>query len=105
LKISIVESPAMPGFFFGPGHGGPGRTNACGRADAPLPHASVLKQASPPFNGETARANVRARFQQLMAACLKGYPVSLSKKSCARLATYRQCADQHFEKTLTSAET
>src|SRR4051794_33427887 len=29
----------------------------------------------------------------------KGYPIPLSKKSCARVVTYRQCADQHFEKT------
>jgi hypothetical protein len=28
----------------------------------------------------------------------KGYPVSLSKKSCARLATYRQWAERYFEK-------
>jgi hypothetical protein len=29
----------------------------------------------------------------------KGYPIPLSKKSCARVVTYRQCAHQHFEKT------
>jgi hypothetical protein len=39
-------------------------------------------------------------FSVAHAASLQGYPVSLSKKSCARLATYRQCADQHFEKPL-----
>src|SRR3954447_26739594 len=30
---------------------------------------------------------------------IEGYPVPLSKKSCARVVTYRQCEDQHFEKT------
>jgi hypothetical protein len=30
---------------------------------------------------------------------IEGYPVPLSKKSCPRLVTYRQCADPHFEKT------
>jgi hypothetical protein len=30
---------------------------------------------------------------------IEGYPVPLSKKSCARVVTYRQCADHHLEKT------
>jgi hypothetical protein len=30
---------------------------------------------------------------------IEGYPVPLSKKSCARVVTYRQCAKQHLEKT------
>jgi hypothetical protein len=30
---------------------------------------------------------------------VEGYPIPLSKKSCARVVTYQQCADQHFEKT------
>jgi hypothetical protein len=29
----------------------------------------------------------------------KGYPTRLSKKSRARVVTYRQCDHQHFEKT------
>jgi hypothetical protein len=33
------------------------------------------------------------------SASLKGYPTPLSKKSCARVVTYQQCAHQHFEKT------
>ena len=60
---------------------------------------TILVSGGPPG------AHVRVRFHSLMAACLKGYPVSLSKKSCAPLATYRQCADQHFEKTPASAQT
>jgi hypothetical protein len=38
------------------------------------------------------------RRRWLMPISRKGYPVSASKKSCAHLVTYRQCADQHFEK-------
>jgi hypothetical protein len=30
---------------------------------------------------------------------IEGYPVPLSKKSCARVVTYRQCDDQYLEKT------
>jgi hypothetical protein len=30
---------------------------------------------------------------------IEGYPVPLSKKSCARVVTYRQCADRYLEKT------
>jgi hypothetical protein len=29
----------------------------------------------------------------------EGYPIPLGKKSCARLVTYRQCAQEHLEKT------
>src|SRR3954466_12133185 len=29
----------------------------------------------------------------------EGYPIPLSKKTCARVVTYQQCVDQHFEKT------
>jgi len=30
---------------------------------------------------------------------IEGYPVPLNKKTCARVVTYQQCADQHLEKT------
>jgi hypothetical protein len=30
---------------------------------------------------------------------IEGYPIPLNKKTCARVVTYRQCADQHLEKT------
>jgi hypothetical protein len=41
----------------------------------------------------------RADVFQDPSALLKSYPIPLSKKSCARVVTYRQCARQHFEKT------
>ena len=30
---------------------------------------------------------------------IEGYPIPLNKKTCARVVTYRQCAEQHLEKT------
>jgi len=30
---------------------------------------------------------------------IEGYPVPLNKKTCARVVTYRQCADRYLEKT------
>jgi hypothetical protein len=38
-------------------------------------------------------------FSVADARSVEGYPVSPNKKSCARLATYRQCTGQYFEKT------
>jgi hypothetical protein len=43
-----------------------------------------------------------AAFEKAVAltrCAFGGYPVPLGKKSRVRLITYRQCADQHFEKT------
>jgi hypothetical protein len=30
---------------------------------------------------------------------IEGYPIPLSKKTCARVVTYRQCAERYLEKT------
>jgi hypothetical protein len=30
---------------------------------------------------------------------IEGYPIPLNKKTCARVVAYRQCAEQHLEKT------
>jgi hypothetical protein len=73
--------------------------------DAVLPHARVRNEGFPGFNCGPSIASAPVRRRMRMRAALKGYPVSLSKKSCARLATYRQCADQHFEKTPAPAQT
>jgi hypothetical protein len=41
---------------------------------------------------------VRA-FPEILVSFAGGYPIPLNKKSRARVVTYQQCADQHFEKT------
>jgi hypothetical protein len=60
-------------------------------SDAVLPHARPKRRTFPAIQLESEAAITpwgRA----------EGYPVSLNKKSCARLATYRQWAERYFEK-------
>jgi hypothetical protein len=57
-----------------------------------LPHARLSSQGFPRFNASEPVSGNPNRF-------IEGYPIPLSKKTCAGVVTYRQCADQHFEKT------
>jgi hypothetical protein len=38
-------------------------------------------------------------FIKIPYGFIEGYPIPLNKKTCARVVTYRQCAEQHLEKT------
>jgi hypothetical protein len=38
-------------------------------------------------------------FSENSDGLIEGYPIPLNKKTCARVVTYRQCADQHLEKS------
>jgi|SRR5437588_2735043 len=51
-----------------------------------------------PSDGPSPRFNSKAKQQSCPRLRGKGYPVSLNKKSRARLATYRQWAERYFEK-------
>jgi len=51
--------------------------------------------------GHSPRFNLGAKPQSPQRDRVEGYPVSLNKKSRARLATYRQWADRYFEKVRT----
>jgi hypothetical protein len=68
-------------------------------SDAVLPHARLYSLGFPRFNCETiAGCHVNA-FLKNPDGFIEGYPIPLSKKTCARVVTYRQCADHHLEKT------
>jgi hypothetical protein len=51
-----------------------------------------------PSGGPSPRFNSKAKRQSRLAGTLEGYPVSLSKKSRAPLATYPLWAERYFEK-------
>ena len=68
-------------------------------SDAVLPHARLYSLGFPRFNRETVAGCRANAFPKNPDGSIEGYPVPLSKKSCARVVTYRQCEDQHFEKT------
>jgi hypothetical protein len=45
------------------------------------------------------RNHRRASSECVFKKFIEGYPIPLNKKTCARVVTYQQCADQHLEKT------
>jgi hypothetical protein len=53
----------------------------------------------PRFNAETIAWRRANAFSKNPDGFIEGYPIPLNKKTCARVVTYRQCAEQHLEKT------
>jgi hypothetical protein len=74
-------------------------SSRCDLSDAVLPHARLYSPGFPRFNCETiAGCRVNA-FIKNPDRFIEGYPIPLNKKTCARVVTYRQCADRYLEKT------
>jgi hypothetical protein len=64
-----------------------------------LPHARLYSPGFPRFNCQTIAGCRANAFIKNPDGFIEGYPIPLNKKTCARVVTYRQCAEQHLEKT------
>jgi hypothetical protein len=97
------KSPATPGFLLGralrPILRRETISSRSDLSDAVLPQARLYSPGFPRFNCETIVGCRVNAFQKNPDGFIQGYPIPLNKKTCARVVTYRQCADQHLEKT------
>jgi hypothetical protein len=64
-----------------------------------LPQARLYSPGFPRFDCETTAGCRANAFPENPDGFIEGYPIPLNKKSCARVVTYRQCADWYLEKT------